>query len=98
LLQSALSRPVNRWLYREEATDFFDLAAAYAFGLAKNHPFNDGNKRTAWHSCSLFLRANGVRLDIGEVEADVIIQMIRVATDELDEAGFAAWLRGLPRG
>ena len=71
--------------------DLFDLAAANAFGLAGNHPFNDGNKRTAWSSCVLFLKANACELDVPAAEA--VEQMVRLATGALSEAEFAAWLR-----
>ena len=92
LLHSALSRPVNRLAYGEPGiVDLFDLAAAYAFGLAGNHPFNDGNKRTAWSSCVLFLKVNGCKVNPPAPEA--VEQMVRLATGVLDELGFAIWLR-----
>src|SRR4051794_11068662 len=61
LLESALFQPINTWLYQSEA-DIFDLASAYAFHLAKNHPFHDGNKRTAFQACLAFLAGNGLTL------------------------------------
>ena len=92
LLHSALSRPVNRRAYGEpDIVDLFDLAAAYAFGLAGNHPFNDGNKRTAWSSCVLFLKVNGCKVNPPAPEA--VEQMVQLATGVLDEPGFAVWLR-----
>jgi death-on-curing protein len=89
-LESALGRPQNRLVYGE-AVDLFDLAAALTFGLARNHPFNDGNKRTAWGCCVLFLRVNEIRLRRGAMA--VIPVVLRLAEGTLDEDGFAAWLR-----
>ena len=92
LLHSALARPQNRYAYADPDTlDQSDLAAAYAFGLASNHPFNDGNKRTAWSSCVLFLKLNGVELQV--LEDETVEQVIRLASRQLDETDFAAWLR-----
>lgn len=71
--------------------DLFDLAAAYAFGLAGIHPFNDGNERTAWSCCVLFLKANGRRLAVPAPEA--VERMVMQAAGRLDEPAFAAWLR-----
>ena len=68
-----------------------DLAAAYAFGLAKNHAFMDGNKRAAFLSIGLFLAINGYRLTAGQV--DSIQTMRAVAAGELDEQGLAAWIK-----
>ena len=96
LLHSALGRPVNKLAYAEPGSlDLFDLAAAYAFGLASNHAFNDANKRTAWACCVLFLKVNGVELD---APATVVVErMPLLAAGRLDEAGFAAWLRDCRR-
>ena len=92
LLGSALARPVNRLAYTDpDVIDLFDLAAAYAFGIASNHAFNDGNKRTAWSSCVLFLKVNGIGLVIPA--AEVVERVVLLASRELDEAGFAVWLR-----
>ena len=92
LLGSALGRPINKLAYTEPgAVDLFDLAAAYAFGIAGNHAFNDGNKRTAWSSCVLFLKVNNVGLAVAAPET--VEQIVHLATGRLDEAGFAAWLR-----
>lgn len=92
LLHSALGRPVNRLACAEPGSlDLFDLAAAYAFGLASNHAFNDANKRTAWACCVLFLKVDGVELDA--LAAVVVERMPLLAAGRLDEAGFAAWLR-----
>ena len=92
LLHSALGRPVNKLAYADpDAPGLFDLAAAYAYGLASNHPFNDGNKRTAWSSCVLFLKVNGIEIDV--MAQDAVEQMVRLATAGIDEHDFAAWLR-----
>jgi len=92
LLHSALGRPVNKMAYAEPGSiDLFDLAAAYAYGLASNHAFNDANKRTAWACCVLFLKVNGVELDTPA--AIVVERMPLLAAGQLGEAGFAAWLR-----
>jgi death-on-curing family protein len=71
------------------------MAAAYAFGLVKNHAFLDGNKRTAWGCCQLFLKINGagVRAPADEAEENVVA----LATGAMSEAGFAGWLRGMAR-
>lgn len=81
MLASALARPVNRWAYGED--DLCALAAAYAFGIARNHPFADGNKRTAWVMARLFLRKNGMALAYGEREAIGTVE--RLAAGELSE-------------
>ncbi len=93
LLHSALGRPVNKLAYAEPGS--LDLAAAYAYGLASNHAFNDANKRTAWACCVLFLKVNGVELDMPA--AVVVERMPLLAAGRLDEAGFAAWLRDCRR-
>jgi death-on-curing protein len=89
LLDSALARPLNLAAY--EMPDLFDLAASYGIGLAKNHPFNDGNKRVAFLAIGLFLAMNGYRLNSSQVDATQT--MLAVAAGELDEPGLAAWLR-----
>jgi death-on-curing protein len=66
------------------------LAAAYAFGLVRNHPFVDGNKRIGFATAILFLEINGYRFSAGEV--DVTVQTLALAAHELDEGGYAAWL------
>ncbi len=96
MLHSALGRPRNKLAGAEPGTlDLLDLASAYAYGLAANHPFNDGNKRTAWGCCVLFLKANGIELDVAAPE--VVEQVLRLVQGGLDEAGFAAWLRAIQR-
>ena len=89
LLDSALARPLNLVAYGE--SDFADLAASYAFGLAKNHPFVDGNKRAAFLSAGLFLTLNGFRLTASQVDATQA--MLALAGSELSEEAFARWLR-----
>jgi death-on-curing protein len=90
LLESALARPVNRWAYGEEE-DLAALAAAYAFGIARNHPFVDGNKRTAWVFGRLFLALNGVSLRFAA--EDAIRIMLALAAGEVSEEALADWFR-----
>jgi death on curing protein len=89
LLDSALARPLNLAAYGEP--DVAALAASYGVGLAKNHAFVDGNKRAAFLAVGLFAALNGRRLAASQLEATQA--MLAVAAGELDEAGFAAWLR-----
>jgi death on curing protein len=89
LLESAIARPINKHGYGEQ--DAFELAAAYAFGIARNHPFNDGNKRTAWVMARLFLTLNGVEIRFDK--ADAIRTVIALAAGESTEEAFAGWLR-----
>jgi death-on-curing protein len=89
LVESALARPEN--LHSYGSPDAADLAAAYLFGLANNHGFADGNKRTAWVVARLFLMDNGLRL--GFDPHDAIATVESVASGRLDEAGLAGWLR-----
>jgi death on curing protein len=89
LLESALARPLNKFAYGE--TDLAALAAAYAFGIARNHPFVDGNKRAAFGSMIVFLGLNGIDLDVPPQDATAII--LEVAAGEIDEDGLARWLR-----
>ena len=90
LLESALARPRNIFAY-EGDTNLARLAAAYAIGIAKNHPFADGNKRAAFLSIGVFLRLNGSRLIADETEA--VRVMLAVAEGTLDEADLAEWIR-----
>ncbi len=90
LFESALARPVNLAAYGQP--DIAELAAAYGVGLAKNHPFVDGNKRVAFLAVGMFLGLNGCRLVTSQAEATVV--MLDVASGTLDEAALAAWLRG----
>ncbi|MBC7769496.1 MAG: type II toxin-antitoxin system death-on-curing family toxin [Phycisphaerales bacterium] len=89
LLESALARPQNLFAYGEN--DAVALAGAYAFGIARNHPFVDGNKRTAFVACELFLVANGRELVASDEEC--LAMMLSLAASEIDEAQYAAWLR-----
>lgn len=90
LFDSALTRPVNQHLYKPDG-DIAELAAAYAFGLAKNHPFVDGNKRTAFLALGLFLALNGWRLETTQVDA--IETMLSLASGTLHENDLAGWIR-----
>jgi death on curing protein len=90
LLASALARPRNLEAYGEDI-DAASLAASYAFGLARNHPFFDGNKRTAFVLMELFLELNGWRLKAND--ADCISTMKGLAADDLSEKALANWLR-----
>lgn len=90
LLESALARPQNLHAYDREA-DAAALAAAYAFGIVRNHPFVDGNKRTAFLTAALFVELNGFLFVASE--ADVIVRTFALAAGEIGEAEFAAWLR-----
>ena len=90
LLDSALARPQNVHAY-EEVTDVARLAAAYGVGIAKNHPFADGNKRAAFLSIGLFLGLNGKRLVADKAEATQVMRA--VAAGELSEAEFAEWIK-----
>lgn len=89
LFESALSRPENLAAYG--TPDVFDCAAAYAFGLAKNHPFVDGNKRVAFLATGMFLRINGHRLTVSQ--ADAVEAVLSLAAGDLSESDFATWLR-----
>jgi len=89
LLDSALARPLNLCAYGEP--DAAALAAAYAFGIARNHAFVDGNKRTAAVTALVFLDLNGVGYDIGEAELVVMTQAL--AAGQLGEGEVAAWFR-----
>jgi death-on-curing protein len=89
LFESALSRPVNQHLYKPDS-DIAELAAAYAFGLAKNHPFVDGNKRTAFLALGLFIALNGWRLETTQLDA--IETMLSLASGTLDESDMATWI------
>lgn len=90
LLESAVDKPRNRLAYEPKSTSF-ELAAALCFGLAKNHAFTDGNKRTALLATHAFLLLNGFELEPGE--EDEVLTMIAVADGSLDERGLAAWLK-----
>jgi len=85
MLESALSRPRNKWEY--ERADIVDLAGAYAFGIARNHPFVDGNKRVAFLTMAAFLRLNGVHFAPSQEAATA--STLALAAGEIDETGFA---------
>ncbi len=89
LFESALARPENLAAYGEP--DVFELAAAYAFGLARNHPFVDGNKRVAAIAAETFLMLNGAELDVDD--AAFVMAFLRLASGEMDEIDMADWLR-----
>lgn len=89
LLDSALARPINLSLYGEP--DIAALAASYAVGIAKNHPFVDGNKRTAFVAMELFMALNGAELIADDVAC--VMTMLAVAAGEMDEAALAEWIR-----
>jgi death on curing protein len=89
LLDSALSRPINQWAYGVDEPAA--LASAYAFGVARNHPFADGNKRTAWVLARLFLALNGHRLEFDATEA--VSTVIALAAGELSEDELTDWFR-----
>jgi death-on-curing protein len=89
MLESALARPQNRWHYGE--TDLASLAAAYAFGLARNHAFVDGNKRIAFHVLVVLLRLNGVLFAPKPAEATAM--MLSLAAGEVGEEGLTRWIR-----
>jgi death on curing protein len=89
LLESALNRPVNLYLY-DENPSLFGLAAAYGFGLVKNHGFIDGNKRVAFMAMYVFLRINGFALNAPEEEATIFI--MRLASGEESQETLTQWL------
>jgi death on curing protein len=89
MLESALDRPRNRWAY--ESAGLAELAAAYAFGMARNHPFVDGNKRTSLLALYTFLGVNGIDFNVPEAEAAAMI--LSLAAGEVDEVGLVSWIR-----
>ena len=89
MLESALGRPINKFTYGE--TDLAALAAAYAFGIARNHPFVDGNKRTSLLALYTFLGVNGVDFVVPEADAAAII--LSLAADEVSEESLTRWIR-----
>lgn len=89
LLDSALARPLHLANYGDP--DAAELAASYAFGIARNHPFLDGNKRTAFVLLELFLALNG--FDMKADDAACVLMILALAAGELDEAAAAAWIR-----
>jgi death-on-curing protein len=89
LLESALARPINKFAYGE--SDLAALAAAYAFGIARNHPFVDGNKRAAFGSMLVFLGLNGIDLDVPPQDATAIV--LALAAGDIEEDGLVRWIR-----
>jgi death-on-curing protein len=89
MLESALDRPRNRWAY--EKAELAELAATYAFGIARNHPFVDGNKRTALLALYTFLGVNGFEFVVSEAEAAAMI--LALAAGEVNEEGLIRWIR-----
>jgi len=92
MIESALGRPQNLLLYNDP--DIFDLAAAYGYGLAQNHGFIDGNKRTAYVVTRLFLVLNGYDISASEIEK--VITFEKVGKGEIDQTALAYWLRSHP--
>jgi death-on-curing protein len=93
LLESALNRPLHRFHYGRPT--LFDLAAAYAFGIVRNHPFIDGNKRIGFTTAVVFLEING--LEFLAEEADATLQTLALAAHDLEENGYAKWLKANSR-
>lgn len=89
MLRSALERPVNKWTY--EQAQLPELAAAYAFGLAKNHAFIDGNKRIAFMAMMIFLRRNGIAFAPDPAQATTVI--LALAAGEVSETSLTRWIR-----
>jgi death on curing protein len=89
-LESALARPKQRFAY-EPTADLAALAAAYGYGLARNHPYNDGNKRVAFVVMAVFLGLNG--LEFTASEADAVTTIVALASGDLDEETLADWIR-----
>lgn len=92
LLESALARPQQLFAYTQPVPDLADLAATLAYGLARNHPFVDGNKRTAYACCETFIELNEAELDA--TQEDKYLTVLAVAEGRLDQNAYAAWLRG----
>ena len=90
LMESALARPMNRWVYEQES-DIAIFAAAYGYGLAKNHCFIDGNKRVAFMAMYTFLAIN--RYEINATEPEVVDLMLGVADSNISEEQLISWLR-----
>ncbi|MBO4226601.1 type II toxin-antitoxin system death-on-curing family toxin [Bradyrhizobium neotropicale] len=89
MLESALDRPRNKWSY--EHAELADMAAAYAFDIARNHPSVDGNKRDSLLALYTFLGVNGIDFDVPEAEAAAMI--LALASGEVDEDGLTRWIR-----
>ena len=94
LLESALARPINKQAYDEEAT-VFDLAAAYGFGLARNHAFIDGNKRIAFAAMAMFLSENGYEFVPDKMDA--LETIMKLAAGDMEEDELASWVEANSR-
>lgn len=90
VLESALARPRQKWHYAD-TTDVPMLAAAYAFGLVKNHPYRDGNKRIGFLAMATFLALNGHELNA--TDAEVVAEIVALADGGVSEEALAAWIR-----
>lgn len=91
LLESALARPKHLLAYTEPEPDIPALAASYAFGIARDHPFTDGNKRTSLVVAETFMLLNGIELEVGD--AELLSTWLQLAAGEISESNLAAWLR-----
>jgi death on curing protein len=91
LLDSAIARPQQLFAYGDPPPDLAALSASLAYGLARNHPFIDGNKRTAAVACETFIRLNSARLQADDLELYPVY--LALAEGSLSESGFAEWLR-----
>lgn len=90
VLESALARPQQKWHY-DGGTDLSSLAASYAFGFVKNHPYRDGNKRIGFLTLVTFLGINGFELDAAE--ADIVATIVSLADGTTSEAQLAQWIK-----
>lgn len=90
VLESALARPRHKWHYAE-GTDLATLAAAYGFGLVRNHPYRDGNKRIGFLAIATFLGING--RDLNVTDAEVVAEMMALAEGRVSEKDLADWIR-----
>ena len=91
VLESALARPQQKWHYDNEKADIPSLAAAYAFGIVKNHPYRDGNKRIGFLAMVTFMGINGCELDVAD--ANVVDEIRALASGDVQEAELAQWIR-----
>jgi death-on-curing protein len=91
LLESALAKPQQAWAYEEPQPDMARLAALYVTGIARNHPFNDANKRSAWVTGRAFLYLNGWDVEFNKTTA--VLMMVEVAEGGVDAEALADWLR-----
>ena len=89
-IEAALARPKQLWSY-SASVDVASLAAAYAYGIARNHPYNDGNKRIAFLAAAVFVELNGYCLEASEPE--IVDVMLRLASGTIEEDALAEWLR-----